>query len=422
MVQALRNRGVQAALLAALLFGAGTPIAKLLLGGVSPWMLAGLLYCGSGIGLGLIRLVRRSPAVRLQRRDLPPLLGAIVFGGIIGPVLLMFGLVDMPASGVSLLLNAEGVFTALLAWWVFKEHFDRRIGLGMLAIVAGAVLLSVPSGANLGSPWPALAVLGACFAWGLDNNLTRKVSLHDATWLACVKGVVAGPVNLMLAYALGTWFPTAETVGAAVAVGFLAYGVSLVLFIVAMRNLGTARAGAYFSIAPFFGAAPGRNPWRCGHLADGHGRSPHGNRCLAASQRAAPAPPPPRPGNSRALAHRRRAPSTSAPGAGTGRDLAQARPLAPAHRPLTRALPGCPPPPRAWRGPTRRYLTGGGCAWWRLCWLLAARSEAARSEARTREAEGAAARSAALTDQSQIRQRGMLCRVLRRLICGRSAS
>jgi drug/metabolite transporter (DMT)-like permease len=254
MVQALRNRGVQAALLAALLFGAGTPIAKLLLGDVSPWMLAGLLYCGSGIGLGLIRLVRRSPAVRLPRRDVPPLLGAIIFGGIIGPVLLMFGLMDMPASGASLLLNAEAVFTALLAWLVFKEHFDRRIGLGMLAIVAGAALLSVPSGVALGSPWPALAVLGACLAWGLDNNLTRKVSLHDATWLACVKGLVAGSVNLLLAYALVPWFPSAGTVGAAVAVGFLAYGVSLVLFIVAMRNLGTARAGAYFSIAPFFGA------------------------------------------------------------------------------------------------------------------------------------------------------------------------
>ncbi|HET9871448.1 MAG TPA: DMT family transporter [Propionibacteriaceae bacterium] len=253
-MRALSNRGVQAALVAALLFGAGTPAAKLLLGDVSPWMLAGLLYCGSGVGLGLIRLVRRSPAVRLPRRDLPPLLGAITFGGLVGPVLLMFGLAGMPASGASLLLNAEGVFTALLAWLVFKEHFDRRIGLGMLAIVAGAVVLSVPSQANLGSPWPALAVLGACCAWGLDNNLTRKVALHDATWLACAKGLVAGPVNLLLAVALHSQFPPAGTVGSAVVVGFVAYGVSLVLFIVAMRNLGTARAGAYFTVAPFFGA------------------------------------------------------------------------------------------------------------------------------------------------------------------------
>ena len=254
MVLAVRNRGVQAALLAAVLFGAGTPIAKLLLGQVSPWLLAGLLYCGSGLGLGLLRLIRHTPAERLHRHELPPLVGAVLFGGVVGPVLLMLGLFNMPASGASLLLNAEGVFTAVLAWWVFKENFDRRIALGMLAIVGGAVILSVPSGANLGSPWPALAVLGACLAWGLDNNLTRKLALHDATWLAFVKGAVAGPTNLLLAFTLGAQLPGPWSVTAAMAVGFLAYGVSLVLFIVGMRHLGTARAGAYYAIAPFLGA------------------------------------------------------------------------------------------------------------------------------------------------------------------------
>ncbi len=253
-MHAVRNRGVQAALLAAALFGAGTPIAKLLLGDVSPWLLAGLLYCGSGLGLGLLRLVRHSLAVRLHRHELPPLVGAVLFGGVIGPVLLMLGLSNMPASGASLLLNVEGVFTAALAWWVFKENFDRRIALGMIVIVAGAVILSVPSGANVGSPWPALAILGACMAWGLDNNLTRKLALHDATWLAFVKGAVAGPVNLLLAFTLGAQLPGPWIVAAAMTVGFLAYGVSLVLFIVGMRHLGTARAGAYYAIAPFLGA------------------------------------------------------------------------------------------------------------------------------------------------------------------------
>jgi drug/metabolite transporter (DMT)-like permease len=252
---ALSNRGVQAALLAALLFGAGTPLAKLLLGGdVSPWLLAGLLYCGSGIGLGSLRLIRRAPRVRLQRKEVLPLAGAILSGGIIAPVLLMLGLSNMPASGASLLLNAEGVFTAVLAWFVFRENFDRRIALGMLAIVAGAVLLSIPNGAELGSPWPALAILGACLFWGLDNNLTRKIALNDATWLAAVKGLVAGPVNLTLAVALGATIPAFGSIAAALIVGFFAYGVSLALFIVGMRHVGTARAGAYFSIAPFFGA------------------------------------------------------------------------------------------------------------------------------------------------------------------------
>lgn len=255
ILRSLRNVGVQAALLAAVLFGAGTPLAKLLLNDdVSPWLLAGLLYTGSGIGLGLYRLIRRMPRVRIARTEILPLVGAIFFGGIAGPVLLMAGLANMPASGASLLLNAEGVFTAALAWFVFKENFDRRIALGMLAIVAGAVVLSIPSGANFGSPWPSLAILGACFCWGLDNNLTRKVALNDATWLAAIKGGVAGPVNLIIAFGFGAALPGPFNIAAAMVVGLFAYGVSLVLFIIGMRHVGTARAGAYFSIAPFFGA------------------------------------------------------------------------------------------------------------------------------------------------------------------------
>jgi len=253
-MNSLRNTGVQAALAAALLFGAGTPIAKLLLVDVSPWMLAGLLYLGSGVGLGSYRLIRRAPRPHLNRHELVPLAGAVFFGGLVGPVLLMFGLLGMPASGASLLLNAEGVATALLAWFVFKENFDRRIALGMGAIVAGAVVLSWPGQADFTGMWPSLAILGACLAWGIDNNLTRKVALHDATWLAAVKGLVAGPVNLVIAFALGAVLPPLLNVGAAMLTGLLAYGISLVLFIVALRHIGTARAGAYFSIAPFFGA------------------------------------------------------------------------------------------------------------------------------------------------------------------------
>ncbi len=256
----LRHAGVRAALVSALFFGAGTPVAKLLLGDVSPWLLAGLLYAGSGAGLGVYRLVRRLPRVRLQRAELVPLAGAVFFGGMLGPVLLMVGLAGTPASDASLLLNAEGVLTALIAWFVFRENVDRRIALGMVAIVAGALVLSVPAGpgepggAAAASVWPTLAILGACLCWGIDNNLTRKVALHDATWLAAVKGCVAGPVNLALAFLLGASIPAVGSIAAAMSVGLLAYGVSLVLFIVAMRHVGTARAGAYYSVAPFFGA------------------------------------------------------------------------------------------------------------------------------------------------------------------------
>ncbi len=252
--EGLRQTGVPAALGAALLFGAGTPLAKLLLDAVNPWMLAGLLYLGSGVGLTLYRLLSQAPAVRLPRNEVPWFAGAIVAGGIIGPVLLMFGLTGMPASGASLLLNAESVFTALLAWFAFKENFDRRIALGMLAIVAGAVVLTVPSGVRVSGLWPSLAILGACFAWGVDNNLTRMVSLTDATWIASVKGLVSGIVNLGLAFSLGASMPALPNLAGAMMVGLLAYGVSLALFVVGLRHLGTARTGAYFSVAPFFGA------------------------------------------------------------------------------------------------------------------------------------------------------------------------
>ncbi|CNJ31554.1 hypothetical protein yaldo0001_16610 [Yersinia aldovae ATCC 35236] len=250
----LRQPGVLAALSAAVLFGAGTPLAKHLLDTVSPWLLAGLLYLGSGIGLALYRLLTRAAAVRLPRNELLWLLGAISAGGIVAPVLLMIGLTGMPASGASLLLNAEGVFTALLAWFAFKENFDRRIALGMIVIVAGAVILSWPGEAHFAGLGPTLAILGACFAWGIDNNLTRKVSLTDATWIAAIKGLVAGAVNLTFAFALGATMPPLTNLLSALLVGFFAYGVSLALFVIGLRHLGTARTGAYFSIAPFLGA------------------------------------------------------------------------------------------------------------------------------------------------------------------------
>src|ERR1700730_513096 len=177
-----RLRGVTAALLAAALFGAHTPFSKLLLGRIDPLLLAGLLYLGSGVGLatwiGLRALLAKgnNREAWLQRPDLPWLGAAILAGGVIAPVLLMFGLTVTPASSASLLLNLEGVLTALLAWFVFRENFDRRILLGMMAIVAGGVLLSLTPGQSAGYSWGIWAIVGACFCWAIDNNLTRKVS------------------------------------------------------------------------------------------------------------------------------------------------------------------------------------------------------------------------------------------------------
>jgi drug/metabolite transporter (DMT)-like permease len=245
---------IAAALGAAFLFGASTPAAKLLTGSMDPVLLAGLLYAGSGIGLGVF-FIARGARLGLQRRDLPWLAGAILSGGIVGPILLMLGLAATSAASASLLLNLEGVLTALLAWFAFRENFDRRIALGMALIVAGGVLLALQPEALSGSGLGALAVVGACLAWALDNNFTRRVSLGDATAIAAIKGVVAGAANIAIAAATGSTWPGPAPAAAAAAVGLLGYGVSLALFVVALRGLGAARTGAYFSTAPFVGVA-----------------------------------------------------------------------------------------------------------------------------------------------------------------------
>lgn len=246
------------ALCSALLFGLSAPAAKILLHTSDPWMLAGILYSGAGAGLLVVHVAIRGVSAlaeaRLTRRELPWLAAAVVSGGMIGPVLLLVGLVRVNASAASLLLTLEGVLTALLAWFVFKENFDRRIAVGMLSIVAGVVVLNWQPGVTLGDLIGPAAIVGACLAWALDNNLTRKVSLSDPIQIAMIKGLVAGPVSLSIGYVTGSAMPPPATVGLGAVTGFLGYGVSLVLFVLALRHLGTARTGAYFSIAPFIGA------------------------------------------------------------------------------------------------------------------------------------------------------------------------
>ncbi len=250
------------ALAAAALFGLSAPAAKLLAGTVDPWLLAGLLYLGSGIGLGVYREARRlighvGSDAPLSRQDLPWLGGAIAAGGIIGPVLLMYGLAAGTAVQSSLLLNLEGVFTALLAWSFFRESFAARIAIGMATIAAGAVLLSWRPAESLALDASVLLITGACLAWAIDNNLTRRVSAGDPLQIAALKGVAAGSINVLLAVVQQAPWPASSAVLGAGVVGFLGYGTSLVLFVLALRHLGTARTGAYFSTAPFVGALAG---------------------------------------------------------------------------------------------------------------------------------------------------------------------
>ncbi|MBN2976793.1 DMT family transporter [Pseudomonas lactucae] len=252
------NLSIVYALAAAALFGASTPLAKSLGLGLSPVLLAGLLYLGSGVGLAGVRLIRDRgwrPS-GLTRAEWPWLLGAIAFGGILGPVALMFGLTRTAGATASLMLNLESVLTAVIAWLVFRENADRRIVLGMLAIVLGGVALSWPEGGNANADWTGpLGVALACACWGIDNNLTRKVSASDALFIAGTKGLIAGVVNCSLALYLGARLPDLAQLAPILLVGFLGYGISLVMFVLALRGLGSARTGAYFSTAPFLGAA-----------------------------------------------------------------------------------------------------------------------------------------------------------------------
>lgn len=246
------------ALAAAALFGISTPLAKLLIGDVSPVMLAALLYLGSGTGLSLLlaaRLLLRNQVqeASLTRKDVPWLVGTVLFGGVLGPILLMLGLATTDASSASLLLNLEAVATLVIAWLVFNEHVDHRLFLGAIAIVAGAVLLSFDGGFGSGG-WGVPLIALACLSWGIDNNLTRKIAAVDPVVLAAIKGVAAGSVNLSLAFALGATWPALTIAVPAMLLGFVSYGLGLVLFIVALRHLGTARTGAYYGTAPFLGA------------------------------------------------------------------------------------------------------------------------------------------------------------------------
>jgi drug/metabolite transporter (DMT)-like permease len=289
-ILAMNRTAVLYALASAALFGASTPAAKALLGSINPVILAGLLYCGAGIGIAILR--RAVPAVlaspqageqALGRGDWPWLAGAIAAGGVLGPILLMAGLARTDAATASLLLTLEGAATALMAWFIFRENFDRRIAIGMLCLLAGAAVLAWSGTPSLDSALGPLAILGACIAWCLDNNLTRKVSLADPLQIVELKGLIAGPVNVALGLGAGVALPDLQS--------------TLVARISRLwRKPRVVRAGA----SPprhgphrglfLHGAIPGRGGGYRRARRTGHGaficcRRPHGPWGVAASHR-----------------------------------------------------------------------------------------------------------------------------------------
>lgn len=255
--ESMPKKGIVYALLASILFGLTTPFSKSLLAEIEPTLLAGLFYLGSGFGLLIALFIKSSSDAHsiLNRGKDSIFLGlAILCGGILAPVLLMHGLKITPASSGALLLNTEGVFTATIAWLAFKEPCDRKLVAGMIAIVLGGIVLTTGGRWTLSLSIGSLLVICACFFWGLDNNLTRKISSENATRIACLKGLAAGLVNTFLAILSGAKIPEAVYLLSALLIGFLGYGISLVLYVLALRHIGAARTGAYFAVAPFIGA------------------------------------------------------------------------------------------------------------------------------------------------------------------------
>lgn len=254
----MKSNGLQAAVLSAFLFGVSPVACKALVGPMSPSLLAGLLYLGSGMGLTGV-VVRQRLGVGSILSDLTwgqwgILVGAILSGGVVAPLLLAYGILYGTAAEISLLLNFEAVATTLLAWLIFREHIGRRVWLGKLFIVGASVLIVLSNSGDLRLSLPGLSVLTACFFWGIDNNLTRELETLPPSFLACLKGWSAGLFNVILALALFGDRATTGQVGAALAIGSLSYGASLVLFIHALRDIGSARTSTWFASGPFLGA------------------------------------------------------------------------------------------------------------------------------------------------------------------------
>ncbi len=246
------------AIFSAALFGISPPLCKMLIGEMSPALLAGLLYLGSGIGLYLFLFCRYgNPAEELRRvapKSRLKLLAAVISGGIAAPLCLTYGIKFGYASEVSLLLNLETVATTLISWLIFKEHVGPRVWAGKVLILAGAFVIVVKTEGELTFSLSGLLIVLACILWGLDNNLTREVEDLPATVLAGAKGLGAGLFNTALALVLTSGKATGTQIGGALAIGAMSYGISLVLFVEALRRIGAARTSTFFAIGPFIGS------------------------------------------------------------------------------------------------------------------------------------------------------------------------
>ena len=251
-------RGAACGIVAAALFGASAPVAKLLLPNAPPLLFAALLYLGAGIGMTAVSVVRgmragHVPTGKLTRQDLPLAIAIVITGGIVGPVLMLIGLGHVRGVVGAMLLNLEGPLTALLAVAFFGDALNGWESVAAMVIFAGAVLIGLSAGDAQGRWFGGLAIAAACLSWAIDNNLTQRLSLRDPLTIVRVKTLSAGACNLVLSLAIGQRLAAPGILLPIMALGFMSYGLSILLDVYALRLLGAAREAAFFATAPFLG-------------------------------------------------------------------------------------------------------------------------------------------------------------------------
>ena len=245
------------ALLAAALYAISTPVSKLLLQDVAPTMMAGLLYLGAGTGMFVLGVVRRGikqlpREQHLTRRDLPYTVGMVLLD-IAAPICLMVGLTRTTSANASLLNNFEIVATALIALMVFREKISRRLWLAIGLITLSSMILSFEDASSLQFSFGSLFVLAACVCWGFENNCTRMMSASDPLEIVVIKGFGSGLSSLLIALVIGEPLPAPGVLPVVLALGFVAYGLSIFFYVYAQRRLGAAKTSAYYAVAPFIG-------------------------------------------------------------------------------------------------------------------------------------------------------------------------
>lgn len=251
------GKGIFLALLAAVLYAINAPFSKLLLNDMSPTLMAGFLYLGAGMGMGIIFLIRKArktekTEAKLSKAELPYTVAMILLD-IAAPIFLLIGLQSTTAANASLLNNFEIVATAIIALMVFKEKISPRLWFGILFVTLSCLILSFEDFSSLKFSVGSLLILLACVCWGFENNCTRKISSKDPLQIVLLKGIFSGTGSVVIGFCIGEKIHTFWSVLAVLGVGLVAYGLSIFFYVYAQRILGAARTSAYYAIAPFIG-------------------------------------------------------------------------------------------------------------------------------------------------------------------------